>query len=1166
MKKKLTIKKPETPASQAPVLSTEEDVLKFWDENKIFEKSIANRAKGKEYSFYDGPPFATGKPHHGHILATTIKDTVARFWTMKGYKVERRVGWDCHGLPVENLIEKEMGIRSKKDIETMGIEKFNEACRKAVFRSVDDFEKTLKRVGRWADYSNAYATLDLPYMESVWWVFKQIYDQELAYQDFRVTPYCPRCGTPLSNFEVNLNYKDDTIDPSVYIKFPIKKDARYEMQDSSFLVWTTTPWTLHGNVALAINPRSVYAKVKHNGEELVLAKARLSALGGDVEIIEEMLGEKLIGLFYEPLYPAKDAENGGYKVMAGDFVSMEDGTGIVHIAPAFGVDDYQMHKQRNLPIINNISLEGRFFDITQTWNGKKAKDADKDIIEDLRTRGLLFKAETIKHTYPFCWRCEHYLIYYAIESWYIGVTKVKDQLIKNNKKIHWMPRHLKDGRFGKWLEGARDWAVSRSRFWGAPLPVWECEKGHREVFGNISDLAKKIPGNTTFTFIRHGESEHNAKDVCNGDPTKEFHLTARGRRQVEKSAKELAKQKFDIIFCSDFIRAHETAEILQKHIKAEIKEDKRLGDINVGECEGLPRTQCRLDQSKAPMLYEYCFPGGESLADIEKRMTAALGDIEKQYPDKNVLVVSHEDPIKTVYAAYGLVRDHDVHSLHIGNGMTHVFESKAPKDLHRPYIDKIAFPCSVCGEIMARIPDVFDCWFESGSMPYAQWHYPFENKDLVESTFPADFIAEGLDQTRGWFYTLHVLATILTKKNIGLGKNNPAFKNVVVNGLILAQDGKKLSKKLKNYTEPEILMQNFGADALRLFLLASTPVGEDYRLSDKAIESVYRNTILIVKNVLNFYETYSIKSTIYKLQTTNSLDKWILARLSETSNTMTKGMETYDLTRASRPLLDFITDLSVWYVRRSRERIKDPKEGKIVSEVLRQILSDLSKLMAPFMPFTAEMIYQKTKSDDTESVHLADWPKISSKFKVQSLKLLKEMELVRKIVELGHRIRKEQNIKVRQPLSILQIEKQSRLGGTKELLAIIADELNIKKVVIIKAASKENSWIAAEDKNIKIAIYTAISPVLRQEGLAREIIRAINGLRKELNLTPNDIVSAVLDTNDAELKDCLEKWGKEISNKCRFKILALKEIKTNESAQILNIEGNFIKIKINTAL
>ncbi|HLA25639.1 MAG TPA: class I tRNA ligase family protein, partial [Patescibacteria group bacterium] len=648
-------------------LNTEEDVLKFWDENKIFEKSIQNRAKGKEYSFYDGPPFATGKPHHGHILATTIKDTVARFWTMKGYKVERRVGWDCHGLPVENLIEKEIGIRSKKDIEAMGIEKFNEACRQAVFRSVGDFEKTLERVGRWADYSNAYATLDLPYMESVWWVFKQIHDQGLAYQDFRVTPYCPRCGTPLSNFEVNLNYKDDTIDPSVYIKFPIKKDARYEMQDLSFLVWTTTPWTLHGNVALAINPKSVYARVKHNEEKLILAKAQLAALGGAVEIIEEMIGEKLIGLSYEPLYPAKDAENGGYKVMAGDFVSMEDGTGIVHIAPAFGVDDYQMHKQHNLPIINNISLEGRFFDITQTWNGKKAKDADKDIIEDLRTRGLLFKAETIKHTYPFCWRCEHYLIYYAIESWYIGVTKVKDQLIKNNKKIHWMPRHLKDGRFGKWLNGARDWAVSRTRFWGAPLPVWECENNHREVFGNISDLTKKIPGNTTFTFIRHGESEHNAKDVCNGDPTKEFHLTPKGRRQVEKSAKELAKQKFDVIFCSDFIRAHETAEILKKHIKAEVKEDKRLGDINVGQCEGLPRTQCRLDQSKAPVLYEYRFPGGESLADIEKRMTAALADIEKQYPSKNVLVVSHEDPIKTVYAAYGLVRDHDVHSLHIGN-------------------------------------------------------------------------------------------------------------------------------------------------------------------------------------------------------------------------------------------------------------------------------------------------------------------------------------------------------------------------------------------------------------------------------------------------------------------------------------------------------------------
>src|SRR3989338_6766584 len=462
-----------------------------------------------------------------------------------------------------------------------------------------------------------------------------------------------------------------------------------------------------------------------------------------------------------------------------------------------------------------------------------------------------------------------------------------------------------------------------------------------------------------------------------------------------------------------------------------------------------------------------------------------------------------------------------------------------PNDLHRPFIDHVEIPCIKCGGRMRRISDVFDCWFESGAMPYAQWHYPFENKELVERTFPADFIAEGLDQTRGWFYTLHVLSTILTQKNtrlrqdyggqVGLGINQPAFKNVVVNGLILAQDGKKLSKKLKNYTEPEILMQNFGADALRLFLLASTPVGEDYRLSDKAIEGIYRNVILIIKNVLNFYDTYKTKIQSSKFKVQNLLDRWILARLLETSDTMTKGMETYDLTRASRPLLDFITDLSVWYVRRSRERIKDPKEEKIVSEVLRQILSDLSKLMAPFMPFTAEMIYQKTKSDDTESVHLADWPQTSAKRKTQNAKLLKEMEMARKIVELGHRIRKEQNIKVRQPLSILQIEKQSRYDGTKELLAIIADELNIKQVESVKIISEESGWVAAEDKNIKIAIYTAISPVLRQEGLAREIIRAINGLRKELNLTPNDIVSAVLDTNDADLKDCLEKWGKEIS-------------------------------------
>ena len=974
-KKTHEIKRPK-PIPPPASLQSEEDVLKFWDEQKIFQKSIYSRSKkGKEYSFYDGPPFATGKPHYGHILATTIKDTVTRFWTMKGYKVERRVGWDCHGLPVENLIEKEIGIRSKRDIEAMGIEAFNAACRKAVFRSVDDFEKTLKRVGRWADYSNAYATLDLPYMESVWWVFKQIYDQGLAYQDFRVTPYCPRCGTPLSNFEVNLNYKDNIEDPSVYIKFKIPDS------NASFVVWTTTPWTLHGNVALAIDPKAAYVRVKHDGEELILAKARLSVLGNGAEILEEMTGDKLVGSSYEALYFSKEAEKNGYRVIAGDFVSMEDGTGIVHIAPAFGEDDYRMHKQNDLPFINKISAEGRFIDTTESWNGKKVKDADKDIIEDLQSKGLLFKSEKIRHTYPFCWRCEHYLIYYAVKSWYIGVTKVKKQLLKNNEQIRWMPEHMKGGRFGKWLEGSRDWAVSRTRFWGSPLPVWECGScGTHEVFGNIADLARRREGNTTFYIVRHGESEHNVKDVCSGDISKEYHLTGAGRKQIRALAKTLRNNGIEIIVSSDFLRTKETSDILSEALGLSVRYDSRLRDINVGDNEGVDRTLCRLEQSKAPILYEYRFPNGESMFDVETRVMSALRDIEKQYPGKKVLVVSHEDPIKTIYAAHGFVRGRDVHSVHFEKGSAHIFESKMPNDLHRPFIDHVEIPCIKCGGRMRRISDVFDCWFESGSMPYAQWHYPFENKELVEKTFPADFIGEGLDQTRGWFYTLHVLAAILTRNNIGLGKNKPAFKNVIVNGMILAADGKKLSKRLKNYPEPEELFQKFGADSVRLFLLTATATGEDYRLSDKGVENVYRNVVLIAKNILNFYETYGqkVKNEKLKMKSYSVLDKWILARLDETVVAMTKGMEKYDLTSGSRPLLGFVTDLSVWYVRRSRERIKSSQESAIVSEVLRRVLETLSRLMAPFTPFTAEMIYQKTKgAKGKESVHLEDWPSIN---------------------------------------------------------------------------------------------------------------------------------------------------------------------------------------------
>src|SRR3989344_5921145 len=582
----------------------EHDILEYWKKNKIFEKSLEKRKKEKKFTFYDGPPFATGLPHYGHILAMTIKDAVTRYKTMQGFYVPRRLGWDCHGLPVEYEVEKEFTISGKKQIEEMGVDKFCDACRNIVFRYTTEWEKTIDRMGRWADKKNTYATMDLFYMESILWVFKAIWDKGLIYKGLKSMPYCPRCGTPLSNFETNQGYKDNVLDPSVFVKFELK-----DKPETYLLVWTTTPWTLPGNAALALNPKIKYIKVQAGDQKLILAKERLSVLGRKYKILEELKTQDLVGKTYKPLYefikPEKDKKY--FVVLLANFVSTEDGTGIVHIAPAFGEDDLNLGLKENLQIIQVVNERGEFIDAVKPWAGVFVKKADKRITEDLKNRGLLYKEEIIYHTYPFCWRCETPLIYYAISTWFISVSEIRDKLVKNNEKIHWMPAHIKKGRFGKWLEKAKDWAISRNRFWGAPIPLWYCKKCQKYIpIGSLNEL-----------------------------------------------------------------------------------EEKKIGDVKI-------------------------------------------------------------------------------------------------TDLHRPFIDKIKIKCK-CGGEAIRVSEVLDCWFESGSMPYAQDHYPFENKEEFEKNFPADFIAEGLDQTRGWFYTLHVLATLLFDK--------PAFKNCIVNGIVLDKEGKKLSKR-----------------------------------------------------------------------------------------------------------------------------------------------------------------------------------------------------------------------------------------------------------------------------------------------------------------------------------------------------------------------------------
>ncbi|MFH1460908.1 MAG: isoleucine--tRNA ligase [Patescibacteria group bacterium] len=876
----------------------EEKILKFWQKENIFAKSVKLRKNKSFFSFYDGPPFASGLPHYGHILASTIKDTVLRYWAMKGHHIFWRVGWDCHGLPVENMIEEELGLKSKKDIEELGIDKFNQACRKSVFRCVNEWYKTLNRVGRWSDYSNPYATLDNQYIESVWWVFKQLWDQGLVYQDYRITPYCPRCGTPLSNFELNQpGAYQEVEDESVFIKFPLKDE-----KNTYFLVWTTTPWTLAANTGIAVHPDFKYVKVKLNNDYLILVKDRLNILGksGQYQIVEEFPGKELTGKRYQPLYPMK-LEGDGYRIVGASFVSAEDGTGLVHIAPTFGEEDMELGKRANLPGIVTVDEEGKIIKgLNIPGEGKFVKTADADVKADLKKRGLLFREEKITHAYPFCWRCDSPLLYYPINSWYIAVTKFKRQLVENNKKICWVPGHLKQGRFGKWLEGARDWSFSRNRYWGAPIPIWQCQKcDQKKCIGSVKELSIKL------------------------------------------------------------------------------------------------------------------------------------------------------------------------------------------KDLHRPTIDQVVFKCS-CGGKMKRIPEVFDCWFESGSMPYAQWHYPFENKQMVEKTFPADFIAEGMDQTRGWFYTLHVLATALTLKNIGLGKSQPAFKNVIVNGLVLGEDGKKLSKRLKNYTPPEIIFDKYGADTLRYFLLTSSPMGEDYIFSEKRVAETFRRTIMTLWNSFVFLDTYTDKECLAPktIQAKGALDEWIISRVNSLNQEINKWMGKYELTKAARLLDDFIDDFSNWYIRRSRRRFQRPdniQEKKQAEKVYSFVFSRLAQLAAPFLPFITEEIYQHLVKK--QSVHLTDYPRPNQKLINQ--KLEEQMSQVRQIAAVALAQRAQAGIKVRQPLAKLVIDNKV-IANDKELVELLKDEINVREIVL--------------GKQIKLDI--KLNAQLKNEGIIRDLIRFVQDMRKHGGLKP----------------------------------------------------------------
>jgi isoleucyl-tRNA synthetase len=951
----------------------EERLLDKWAEEKTFEKSLEKRKDAKRFTFYDGPPFANGVPHYGHLVQTTIKDSVTRYKTMQGYYVPRRVGWDTHGLPVEYAIEKKHNFKGKRDIVEYGIDKFNAECRESVFEFKDIWENMFRRVGRWADYEHTYATLDESYIESVWWVFKTIYDKGYVYKDFRSSPYCPRCATPLSNFELNQGYQDGVKDPSLFVKFKLKDE------DAHLLGWTTTPWSLPGNAAIAVNPEAEYVYVRLKDDEgkeevLVLARERLEALDVDTYHIEkEVLGKDLVGKEYEPLFKLANIDDSEdlsklYKVWPAEFVSIEEGSGVLHVAPAFGEDDLNLAKQEGIPVLITIDENGHVVTdqgLPEEFAGKFFKSADKSIVENLakRERDLVYAAETIEHTYPFCWRCDTPLLYYATDNWLVRVADVKDQLIANNQEINWTPKHIKDGRFGKWLENARDWAISRNRFWGAPLPIWVAEDGEVVVIGSVQELKERA--------------------------------------------------------------------------------------VN---------------------------------------------------PEKI-------------------------------------------SDLHRPYIDDIEIKTD-SGKIARRIPEVFDCWFESGSMPYAQDHYPFEDKEGWENHFPADFIAEAIDQTRGWFYTLHVLATTLFDK--------PAFKEVICSGWVVAADGEKLSKRKKNYAPMDEVFDQYGVDTMRFFM-ANSPIvnGEDVRFSTDFLRDVQRNVFMTFNNIYSFYKLYADvdgwkpSNPLVEPQSGNILDKWMIARLNEAVAEVTEGMEKYRLDRATKHLTNLLDDISNWYVRRSRRRFwktEDDADKNQAYETLHYVILRTAQLLAPFSPFLPDHIWREMVQGSglPESVHLSDWPSVKEPDSA-SRKVLDDMKEARTYIVEGLAQRATAGIKVRQPLKFVEVpELDSELAG------IVADEVNVKEVRV----------------SDKVHLDTAITPELKSEGLARELVRVIQNARKNAGFNVDDRILSKINSESAEIMDAFNEF-KEVIDTETLTVGALVE--EGEYSETAKVEGQEVQIALKRA-
>ncbi|GAB4331613.1 MAG: isoleucine--tRNA ligase [Calditrichia bacterium] len=1036
-------------SGKVQVNEVEEEVLHFWDQNEIFKKSLEIRKDAPAFVFYEGPPTANGRPGIHHVMSRTLKDTVCRYKTMQGFFVNRKAGWDTHGLPVEIEVEKQLNIEEKEEIEAYGVDKFNQKCKESVFHYKKEWDDLTRRIGNWLDLENPYITFQNSYIETIWWILKNFHDRGLLYQGFKILPYCPRCETPLSSHEVSQGYKE-VKDPSIYIKF---KSA--DEPDTYFLVWTTTPWTLISNVALSVHPEVEYLKVLYQGEKLIIAEPRAQAvLGEDYEILERYKGAELEGRRYQRLFDYVPVEEVAFYVVLGDFVTTEDGTGIVHTAPAFGDDDYQVGRKYNLPVIRPVNKSGEFEEVVSDFKGVFVKKADPEIIANLKSRGLLFRKETVEHSYPHCWRCDSPLLYYARESWYIRTTDFREKMLKHNSTINWYPREVGERRFGEWLKNNIDWALSRDRYWGTPLNIWVCgDCDHQLAIGSIAELREK---------------------------------------------------------------------------------------------------------------------------------------------GKNV--------------------PEDI-------------------DLHKPYVDQVEITCEKCGGVMKRVPEVIDVWFDSGSMPYAQWHYPFENKEVFEKNFPADFICEGVDQTRGWFYSLLAISTMLFDK--------PCFKNIVVNELILDKEGQKMSKSRGNAVVPEEVIGRFGADPLRWFFITVSAPWVPKRFDADGIAEVYRKFFDTLFNTYGFFALYANidrfdpKSEQVPVEKRPEIDRWILSLLYSLVEKVNDRLENYDLTRAARLISDFvIDDVSNWYVRRNRRRFwkGEMNEDKLSAyQTLYEVLLTISRLTAPFIPFVSEDLYRNLRTEEMpESVHLTDYPKLTAEMKAAiDEKLEYKMRVAQQVVSVARAIRNDVRIKVRQPLSRLIVASvsESTRQAALDMASIICDEINVKNIevtpqisdLIVRSAkpqfkvlgpkvgkmmkkvaeiitnladkelqklqdtgtllldvennqihltpedveiierAKDENLAVSRDNDILVALDTKITAELEREGIAREFVNRIQNLRKEIGLEVTDRIALVVEASDKIQKSILSMKEYIAAEVLAKQILAGKVTDGKE----LSLYGENLKVSIN---